>query len=160
MSGEPLYVHGRITSADGEPLANARVDVWHSDGDGYYDVQLAGRVGGRTRFLADRDGTYRFWSIKPAPYPIPNDGPVGAMLIAQARHPWRPAHVHFMIEAPGQGRLTTHVFVADDEYLDTDAVFGVKDSLIGTGRKTHGPAILYDAVRLPIAAARKGCLSR
>lgn len=133
LKGDPLYAHGRITSADGRPLANAIVDVWHSDEDGYYDVQhleATGGLAGRARFRTDEDGKYRFWTIKPAAYPIPYDGPVGDMLKAQARHPWRPAHVHFMIEAPGYEKLTTHVFVSGDQYLDSDAVFGVKDSLI------------------------------
>ena len=84
----------------------------------------------RARFRTDAEGRFHFWTIKPAAYPIPNDGPVGQMLEAQGRHPWRPAHVHFMIEAPGHERLVTHVFAAGDPYLDSDAVFGVKDSLI------------------------------
>ena len=133
LKGDPLYAHGRIMSADGEPLANAIVDVWHSDEDGYYDVQhldATGGLAGRARFRTDENGSYRFWTIKPAAYPIPYDGPVGDMLKAQERHPWRPAHVHFMIEAPGYEKLTTHVFVSGDQYLDSDAVFGVKDSLI------------------------------
>lgn len=133
LAGDPLYAHGRVTSADGKPIANAIVDVWHSDKDGYYDVQnleTTGGLAGRARFRTDENGHYRFWTIKPAAYPIPYDGPVGDMLKAQDRHPWRPAHVHFMIEAPGYEKLTTHVFVSGDQYLDSDAVFGVKDSLV------------------------------
>jgi hydroxyquinol 1,2-dioxygenase len=84
----------------------------------------------RARFRADGEGRFHFWTIKPAAYPIPDDGPVGQMLKAQGRHPLRPAHVHFMIEAPGHRKLVTHVFVAGDQYMDSDAVFGVKDSLI------------------------------
>ena len=109
------------------------VDVWHSDNDGYYDVQQLDKIGDlamRARFRTDQNGSFHFWSIKPAAYPIPHDGPVGEMLEAQGRHPWRPAHVHFMISAPGFEQLVTHVFVAGDEYLDSDVVFGVKDSLI------------------------------
>lgn len=135
LEGDPLYAHGRVISSDGKPLANAIVDVWHSDKDGFYDVQHleeTGGLAGRARFRTDANGNYYFWSIKPAAYPIPYDGPVGDMLTAQARHPWRPAHVHFMIQAPGYAKLTTHVFVDGDQYLDSDAVFGVKDSLIGT----------------------------
>lgn len=135
MKGDPLYAEGCVTSSDGKPVANAIVDVWHSDDEGYYDVQQIDKVGGlsgRARLRTDKDGKYRFWSIKPAAYPIPYDGPVGEMLTVQARHPWRPAHVHFMIEAPGFEKLATHVFVNGDQYLDSDAVFGVKDSLIGT----------------------------
>lgn len=135
MKGEPLYAEGRVTALDGTPVANAIVDVWHSDDEGYYDVQQIDKVGGlsgRARLRTDKDGKYRFWSIKPAAYPIPYDGPVGEMLTVQKRHPWRPAHVHFMIEAPGFEKLATHVFVDGDQYLDSDAVFGVKDTLIGT----------------------------
>lgn len=144
LNGDPLYAHGRVTSGDGRPLADAIVDVWHSDHDGYYDVQHleeTGGLAGRARLRTDSDGAYRFWSIKPAAYPIPYDGPVGEMLAAQARHPWRPAHVHFMIRADGHETLTTHVFVDGDRYLDSDAVFGVKDSLIGNFvRHESGPA--------------------
>jgi hydroxyquinol 1,2-dioxygenase len=132
MKGTPLYASGSVRSIDGKPIANAIVDIWHSDDDGYYDVQRLDKVGtsGRARFRADPEGRFRFWSVKPAPYPIPHDGPVGQMLQAQKRHPWRPAHLHFMIDAPGFVKLTTHVFVAGSSYLDSDAVFGVKDSLI------------------------------
>jgi hydroxyquinol 1,2-dioxygenase len=131
--GAPLFVSGTVSTADGKPLGGAIVDVWHSDDDGYYDVQQAGEGDGlsmRARFRTDAAGRFHFWTIKPAAYPIPHDGPVGKMLAAQGRHPWRPAHVHFMIDAPGFQRLVTHVFVAGDPYLDSDAVFGVKDSLI------------------------------
>jgi hydroxyquinol 1,2-dioxygenase len=133
MTGRPLYVEGSVRSIKGEPLAGAIVDTWHSDDDGFYDVQHLDEVGGlalRGRFRADADGRFRFWSIVPKFYPIPYDGPVGKMLEAQGRHPYRPAHVHFMIFAPGYTRLVTHVFVAGDKYLDSDAVFGVKNSLI------------------------------
>jgi hydroxyquinol 1,2-dioxygenase len=133
VDGEPLIVTGSVSSPDGRPLAGATVDVWHSDDDGHYDVQqldVIGHLAMRARFHTDDNGRFRFWSIKPAAYPIPNDGPVGQMLEAQGRHPWRPAHVHFMISAPGYEKLVTHVFVAGDEYLDSDVVFGVKDSLI------------------------------
>lgn len=133
MTGDPLIVTGSVSSPDGKPIANATIDVWHSDGDGYYDVQQLDKIGGlamRARFHVDEKGHFRFWSIKPAAYPVPHDGPAGEMLEAQGRHPWRPAHVHFMISAPGFEQLVTHVFVAGDEYLDSDVVFGVKDSLI------------------------------
>jgi hydroxyquinol 1,2-dioxygenase len=134
MEGDPMLVTGSVSAVDGRPLAGAIVDVWHSDDDGYYDVQQLETIGGlamRARFHTDPNGRFHFWSIKPAPYPIPHDGPVGEMLEAQGRHPWRPAHVHFMISAPGFEQLVTHVFVAGDKYLDSDVVFGVKDSLIG-----------------------------
>ncbi len=133
MEGDPMLVTGSVSSVDGRPLAGAVVDVWHSDDDGYYDVQQLDKIGDlamRARFHADQNGRFHFWSIKPAAYPIPHDGPVGEMLEAQGRHPWRPAHLHFMISAPGVEQLVTHVFVAGDTYLDSDVVFGVKDSLI------------------------------
>ena len=132
VEGEPLLVTGTVATPDGEPLADAIVDVWHSDDHGFYDVQKgAGEsTAMRARFRSDAGGRFHFWTIKPAAYPIPDDGPVGDMLKAQGRHPWRPAHVHFMIEAPGYAKLVTHVFVAGDPYLDSDAVFGVKDQLI------------------------------
>jgi hydroxyquinol 1,2-dioxygenase len=134
MVGEPLLVSATVASPDDQPVGNAVVDVWHSDDDGFYDVQKgSGAEDGsamRARFRTDADGRFHFWSIKPAFYPIPDDGTVGDMLKAQGRHPWRPAHVHFMIEAPGFRKLVTHVFMAGDPYLDSDAVFGVKDSLI------------------------------
>lgn len=133
LQGEPMLVTGSVNGSDGYALANAIVDIWHSDNDGYYDVQQLDAVGGlvgRARFRTDAKGRFNFWSIRPAAYPIPHDGPVGEMVEAQGRHPFRPAHVHFMIESPGHERLVTHVFVAGDQYLDSDVVFGVKDSLI------------------------------
>lgn len=157
LAGQPLHVSGTVATPDGTPLAGAIVDVWHSDEDGYYDVQHTGEDAGtvaRARFRTDAAGRFHFWSIKPAAYPIPHDGPVGKMLEAQGRHPWRPAHVHFMIDAPGYERLVTHVFVAGDEYLDSDAVFGVKDSLIrefetlGAGTAPDGREIDRDWCRL------------
>lgn len=133
MKGEPLFVSGSVASTDGRPLAGAAVDVWHSDGDGYYDVQQIEEIGGlsmRARLIADAEGRFHFWTIRPAAYPIPHDGPVGEMLKVQGRHPYRPAHVHFMIHASGHDTLVTHVFAAGDSYLDSDVVFGVKDTLI------------------------------
>jgi catechol 1,2-dioxygenase len=136
--GTPCLVSGRITGPDGEPVAGARVDVWQANADGFYDVQQPGvqpELNLRGLFTADADGRYRFRSIVPRYYPIPDDGPVGELLAATGRHPYRPAHVHFIVSAPGYRPLTTHVFVADSPYLDSDAVFGVKDSLI---RPTQG----------------------
>jgi hydroxyquinol 1,2-dioxygenase len=131
--GDPLYVSGSVRSDAGLPLVGALVDVWHSDKDGYYDVQQMEDLQGasmRARLRTDENGEFRFWTVRPAPYPIPHDGPVGNMLEAQGRHPWRPAHVHFMIEASGHRRLVTHIFSAGDPYLETDVVFAVKQSLI------------------------------
>jgi len=132
VKGEPLYLDGSILSEDGQPLANAEIDVWHSDTEGFYDVQLPdlSEPSLRARFHSDAQGRFRFWTILPRYYPIPYDGPVGDMLTATARHPYRPAHVHFMISADGHEKLVTHLFVSGDQYLDSDAVFAVKNSLI------------------------------
>jgi hydroxyquinol 1,2-dioxygenase len=134
QSGEPLYVQGIVRSANGSVLADAIVDIWHSDADGFYDVQRddPAEPAFRARFQTNAEGHFHFWSIMPKFYPIPDDGPVGEMLKATDRHPYRPAHVHFMISAPGHETLITHVFAADSPYLDSDAVFGVKNALITT----------------------------
>ena len=150
MAGEPLLVTGSVASSDGRALAGATVDVWHSDDDGYYDVQHLEEIGGhalRARFCADENGRFHFWTIKPKAYPIPHDGPVGRMLEAQGRHPWRPAHVHFMIAEPGYRTLVTHVFVAGDSYLESDAVFGVKESLIREFER-HPAGVAPDGTRM------------
>lgn len=159
QSGEPLYVEGTVRSADGRVLADAVVDIWHSDADGFYDVQRDDLDAPtfRARFHTDAQGHFHFWSIMPNAYPIPDDGPVGAMLKATGRHPYRPAHVHYMIKAPGHETLITHVFASDSPYLDSDAVFGVKNALIATvtrepsglapdGRKVERPwrKLCYD----------------
>lgn len=133
LAGVPMYVRGRVHGNDGEPVANASVDVWHSDDQGFYDVQqleALGGLGGRGRLWTQPDGRFQFWTVRPCAYPIPTDGPVGDLLRAQDRHPYRPEHVHFMIQAPGYRRLVTHVFASGDQYLESDAVFGVKNSLI------------------------------
>lgn len=132
-AGEPLFVNATVRGRDGEPVADAQVDVWEADAEGFYDVQRAGldRPQGRAVFRTDANGRLWFRGVMPVAYPIPTDGPVGTMLKATKRHPWRPAHVHFMIQAPGYETLITHVFRGDDPYLDSDAVFGVRNSLIG-----------------------------
>ncbi|MER2266143.1 intradiol ring-cleavage dioxygenase [Methylobacterium oxalidis] len=141
MTGTPLFVEGVVSSADGMPLSGALVDVWHTDDDGFYDVQqldALGGLAGRARFRTDAEGRFQFWSIMPTFYPIPDDGPVGEMLKATRRHPYRPAHVHFMIRAEKFETLITHVFAADSPYLDSDAVFGVKSSLVADFAKEEG----------------------
>jgi hydroxyquinol 1,2-dioxygenase len=138
LPGERLYVEGSVAGADGTTLPGAVVDVWHSDRDGFYDVQGAsGELSARARLRTDAQGRFSFWTVQPALYPIPDDGPVGDLLRATKRHPYRPAHVHFMIAHPGYETLVTHIFVAGDPYLDSDAVFGVKRSLIR--EFTHEP---------------------
>jgi protocatechuate 3,4-dioxygenase beta subunit len=131
-NGEPCLVTGRVT-AGGRPLANATVDVWQADADGLYDVQRpeVPREGNlRGLFTCGRDGQFWFRTIVPKYYPIPDDGPVGELLHATGRHPYRPAHIHFLVEAAGHRPLTTHLFVAGSPYLDSDAVFGVKAGLV------------------------------
>jgi protocatechuate 3,4-dioxygenase beta subunit len=141
--GTPCLVSGRITGPDGEPLAGAVVDVWQTNEDGFYDVQQPGiQPPGNLRglFTADADGRFWFRSVVPRFYPIPDDGPVGQLLAATGRHPNRPAHLHFIVAAPGYRPVTTHVFVADSPYLDSDAVFGVKESLIREVGELDDPA--------------------
>jgi hydroxyquinol 1,2-dioxygenase len=129
--GRPCFMQGRILSAAGDPIAGARLEVWLADERGLYDVQYdGGEVRNRGHLLSDDEGRFNFWAVLPEAYPIPDDGPVGELLEAAGRHPMRPAHVHFMVEAEGYEPLITHVFVAGDEYLDSDAVFGVKSSLV------------------------------
>lgn len=131
VTGRPCYVHGSVRDTDGNPIPEARIEVWEADDDGFYDVQREhGKLMGRAHMFSSTNGDYDFWSVQPAAYPIPNDGPVGRLLKAAHRPVMRPAHVHFMVTAPGYRTLVTHIFVAGDEHLDKDAVFGVKDSLI------------------------------
>jgi hydroxyquinol 1,2-dioxygenase len=132
VPGEPAWYSGRVTDTHGKPIANCCLDVWSGDGEGVYDMQMGGDVGMRLRgrFHTDAEGNYRFWSIKPFYYPVPADGPVGDMLRAMGRHPNRPGHIHMMVYRDGYVSLTTHLFAADSPYLDSDAVFGVRDSLI------------------------------
>lgn len=130
--GTPCTVRGTVRGLDGELVPDARIDVWQSDEDGLYDVQRTDvdHAQARGTLFSDAEGRYHFRSILAMPYPIPHDGPVGDLLRATGRHPWRPAHLHFLIDAPGYERLITHVFRRDDPYLDSDAVFGVRQSLI------------------------------
>jgi hydroxyquinol 1,2-dioxygenase len=130
--GAPCFVKGTIKGLGGEPVPGAHIEVWQSDEDGMYDVQKPNldHAQGRGVLKADAEGNYYFKSILAVAYPIPHDGPVGDMLVATKNHPWRPAHLHFMIKAPGYESLITHVFRHDDQYLDSDAVFGVRQSLI------------------------------
>ena len=129
--GQLCWVEGTVRDTQGSPLGGARIEVWEADDDGLYDVQYTdGRVAGRAHLYADSDGKYSFWCLTPTPYPIPDDGPVGALLEATGRSPMRAAHLHFMVTAPNQRRLITHIFVAGDDLLTSDSVFGVKESLI------------------------------
>ncbi|WP_138735195.1 intradiol ring-cleavage dioxygenase [Modestobacter excelsi] len=146
--GTPCLVSGQVTGPDGEPLAGASVDVWQTNEDGFYDVQQPGiQPAGNLRgiFSADAEGRFWFRSVVPRYYPIPDDGPVGQLLAATGRHPNRPAHLHFIVSAPGYRPVTTHVFVADSPYLDSDAVFGVKESLVRDVQEVDDPARAADA---------------
>jgi len=132
-TGEPCVVTGQVRSLDGAPLAGALVDVWQADDHGFYDVQQPGAQpegNGRGLFTCDGDGRFWFRTVTPSAYPIPTDGPVGRLLTASGRHPYRPAHIHFIVAADGHLPVTTHVFVAGSPYLDSDAVFAVKQRLI------------------------------
>lgn len=130
--GDPAWVEGRVLDADGKPINGAALDVWQTSSDGAYDIQDPDQpeMNLRGLFATGPDGRFFFRTVKPSSYPIPTDGPVGKMLLAMGRHPMRPAHIHFIIGAPGFEPVTTHLFVDGDEYLDSDAVFGVKESLI------------------------------
>jgi hydroxyquinol 1,2-dioxygenase len=132
-TGPPCVVKGRVLSADGTPLPGAEIDVWQANDQGFYDVQqpnVQPPGNGRGQFTAGQDGAYWFRTIVPSHYPIPTDGPVGTLLNATKRHPYRPAHIHFIVTAPGHRPLTTHIFVAGSPYIESDAVFAVKKSLI------------------------------
>jgi hydroxyquinol 1,2-dioxygenase len=140
VKGEPAYYSGRVVGTDGRPIENATLDVWSGDGEGNYDMQLPGEfvMKARGKIRTDSEGRYWFRSIRPTFYPVPTDGPVGRMLRAMGRHPFRPGHIHMIVSAPGHEPVTTHLFVADSEYLDTDAVFGMKESLVAKFNK-HPP---------------------
>ena len=130
--GEPAVVTGRVLSTDGTPIPNALLDVWETNENGLYEQQDPNQpdMNLRGKFRTDSEGRYCFVGIKPVSYPIPDDGPVGQLLRALGRHPYRPAHIHLLISAEGFTPVTTHMFVKGDPYLDSDAVFGTKDSLV------------------------------
>ena len=149
--GSPCEVSGTVRDARGRAVAGALIDVWEAQGDGLYDVQKSDGANGRARFRTAVDGKYAFRCVKPVSYPVPHDGPAGRMLRATGRHPMRPGHLHFRIAAPGCETLVTHLFVKGDRYLDADAVFGVKRSLIVEFRRNRagGYAACYDFVLKP-----------
>lgn len=130
--GTPALVSGRVLDLAGKPIAGALLDVWQAQPNGLYDSQdqHPEDLNMRGKFHTDRDGRYLLRTTVPVHYPIPSDGPVGAMLKATGRHPWRPAHIHFVVSAEGYEPVTTHIFDRRDPYLNSDAVFAVKDSLI------------------------------
>lgn len=131
-SGDPAVLSGRVLDSAGRPIPGAVLDVWETNANGLYEQQDPAQpeMNLRGRFRTDAEGRYKIVAIKPVSYPIPDDGPVGQMLRALGRHPYRPAHIHFIVSAPGYRNVVTHLFVAGDPYLDSDAVFGTKDSLV------------------------------
>jgi len=138
MKGEDTWVTGRVLSTDGRPIPNATLDIWQAKADGVYDVQEAdAEFELRGRVKCNSRGEYAFKTYKPKFYGVPDDGPVGDMLRAMGRHPMRPAHMHAIVSAPGYQQVITHVFVDGDPYLDSDAVFAVKDSLVGKFTKVE-----------------------
>jgi hydroxyquinol 1,2-dioxygenase len=156
--GLPCDVSGSVRGLDGEPVPGAEIHVWQADAEGKYDVQRRELDAHQARGVlhADGKGRYHFRSILAEAYPIPDDGPVGDMLKATKRHPWRPAHLHFMIKAPGYETLITHVFRNGDPYLDSDAVFGVRQSLVADWVKQPDGRyqVDYDFVLNPVRDAR------
>ncbi|WP_066368085.1 dioxygenase family protein [Herbidospora mongoliensis] len=134
VPGMPLFFTGRVVGQDGEPLSGVKVDTWHSDGDGHYDVQqeekLHGRLAMRALMTTDDDGRFWYRSIVPRYYPVPTDGPCGEIIRAAERSPMRPEHIHFWLHADGFQPLITMLFRRDDPYLDQDAVFAAKRSLV------------------------------
>lgn len=155
--GVPLAVSGRVLDLQGRPVANAAVDVWQASPTGFYENQDASQqpMNLRGLFHTDADGCYRFRTVRPAGYPVPTDGPCGDLLRAQRRHPYRPAHVHFMVSAPDYATLVTQVFADDAEHLTTDVVFAVLAPLIGNfsetvdGSGNRCATLVYDFVLQP-----------
>ena len=145
LQGERMFVQSRVTDLDGKPLPGVPVDVWHADDDGFYDSQKPTYAthgpSSRARFITDDDGRFFFRSILPCSYPIPVDGPVGEMIQYTRRPALRPAHVHFLVAAPGYEPLVTHVFIGGDPNIDRDVVFGVKDELIANIEKRTDAAM-------------------
>ncbi|MBG0857110.1 6-chlorohydroxyquinol-1,2-dioxygenase [Streptomyces spinoverrucosus] len=146
-SGKACVVSGRVLSRDGTPLPGAVLDVWQANDQGYYDVQqpdVQPAGNGRGLFTADSEGRFWFRTCVPSPYPIPTDGPVGDLLRATGRHPYRPAHIHFIASAEGHTPVTTHIFVAGSEHLHSDAVFAVKESLVQDFTETDDPSLAQE----------------
>lgn len=148
MPGTPLFVRARVAGVDAQPVANAAVDVWHADGEGLYDLQdphwSPEKMRLRGVFMTDEDGRFSFQTIQPCAYSVPTDGPVGEMLRATNRVAMRPAHIHFRVRAAGYDTLITHVFVAGDEWLESDAVFGVRNSCIAQFARHEAGELLPD----------------
>jgi hydroxyquinol 1,2-dioxygenase len=155
--GEPCIASGTVRDAKGKPVAGAKLDIWQGGADGLYDSQKGEDMNLRGVFRTDAQGRFHFRCVTPSFYPVPNDGPVGRMLVATGRHPMRPPHLHFWITAPGYKPLITHLFVKGGKYLDSDAVFGVKPELIIDFKKGKDgvAAVSYDFVLMPEKSGKK-----
>jgi hydroxyquinol 1,2-dioxygenase len=140
QKGEDVWVSGRVLSMDGKPIPNALLDIWQAKADGIYDLQTGGEFELRGRVKANEKGEYAFASYKPSFYSIPMDGPVGDLIRATSKNHMRPAHMHAIVSAPGYQQVITHVFVQGDPHLDADAVYAVKDSLVGKYTKVDSAA--------------------
>lgn len=151
VKGEPTFYSGRVLSANGQPLENALLDIWSGNGDGDYDMQIPGEseMKARGRIRTDAEGRYWFRSIRPTYYPVPTDGPVGVMLRKMGRHPNRPGHIHMIVSAKDHKPVTTHLFVAGSQFLDSDAVFGMKESLVAQFDR-HAPGAGPGGERLDV----------
>lgn len=158
LEGAPLIVHGSVASTDGKPVRDAQVDIWQASSSGLYDLQFDNFKGAemnlRARFRADAAGKFNFMSVKPSSYGVPSDGPVGMMLHALGRHPFRPAHIHFIISAPGFRPLVTALYIDGDKYIDSDVVFGSREQLVvkyqrPPAGKDSADSIAYDFVIEP-----------
>ena len=155
--GKPCIIRGTVRDTKGRPVPHARMDLWETDAEGLYDSQRGNAMNARGVLHADAAGRFWFRCVLPTAYPVPHDGPVGRMLTATGRHPMRPPHLHFWITAPGCRPLITHLFAEGGKYLDSDAVFGVKDALVVPFRKGKGGAYEahYDFVLMPEKKAGK-----
>ena len=159
--GETCLYEGRVIDLHGEPIEGARIDVWSDNAEGFYDVQqpdIQPKWNNRGIFTTGKDGKYSFIGIKPVSYPIPDDGPVGQMLHHLGRHPYRPAHIHYLVTAEGYQKVVTHTFVGDDPYLASDTVFGVKETLVAPfERVDNGKTVWrspFDFVLTPVGEVR------
>ena len=142
QKGEDMLIRGHVRDVDGKPIEGATLDVWQANEEGFYDVQQKGiqpEFNLRGLFRTGPDGSYWFRAVKPKYYPIPHDGPVGQLLDDLGRHPNRPAHLHFILKADGFQPLITHIFDPDDPYINSDAVFGVKKSLLAELKRVTDP---------------------
>ncbi len=148
IEGEALLVHGNVASTEGKPLAGALIDVWQASSSGLYDLQFDNFKGAemnlRARFRSKADGTFNLATVKPSSYGVPSDGPVGKMLHALGRHPFRPAHIHFIISAPGYRPLVTALYIEGDKYIDSDLVFGSREQLVV--KYQHSSSANIDAI--------------